>query len=267
MLASCYRSCRERWPTRLGAFRTCSLVVDPRASGRTWYHDAPQIARRGYWSRLAASRASAFFAKSKLSSNGSRHKKGVNSTPLAASIEEGGNGGRRFQFGHAARSAGREFLQSPVRQPRMARSPVPGNEQANQAALDASAAAAKQSFGYVGGGGGSPVQLRFVSAVESLVLVVGGSLAVANLLSSIHSVLGLLGFIGTGYAIVKLGRRVLRSRFTRPIVALLSVLAWGLGGFVIASLLWPHDLVWQIVFLCGGLALAYFDKRAMFRGV
>jgi hypothetical protein len=139
--------------------------------------------------------------------------------------------------------------------------------QANQAALDASAAAAKQSFGYVGGGGGSPVQLRFVSAVESLVLVVGGSLAVANLLSSIHSVLGLLGFIGTGYAIVKLGRRVLRSRFTRPIVALLSVLAWGLGGFVIASLLWPHDLVWQIVFLCGGLALAYFDKRAMFRGV
>jgi hypothetical protein len=33
----------------------------------------------------------------------------------------------------------------------------------------------------------------------------------------------------------------------------------------IASLLWPHDLVWQIVFLCGGLAVAYFDKRAMFR--
>ena len=138
--------------------------------------------------------------------------------------------------------------------------------QANQATLDASAAAAaKQNFGYVGGGGGSPVQLSFVSAVESLVLVVGGSLAVANLLSSIHSVLGLLGFVGAGYAIVKLGGSVLRSRFARPVVTLLSVVAWGLGGFVIASLIWPHDFVWQIVFLCGGLALAYFDKRALFR--
>jgi len=136
---------------------------------------------------------------------------------------------------------------------------------ANQAALAASAAASKQSFGYVGGGGGSPVQLSFVSAVEMLVLVIGGSLAVANLLSSIHSILGLLGFVGTGYVIVKLGRRALRSRFVRLVVALLSVLGWGLGGFVVASLLWPHDRVWQIAFLCAGLALAYFDKRAMFR--
>ena len=80
---------------------------------------------------------------------------------------------------------------------------------ANRAVLDASAAArTSQSFGYVGGGGGSPVHLSFVSAVEILVLVIGGSLAVANLLASIHSILGLLGFVGTGYAIVKLGRRV-----------------------------------------------------------
>jgi hypothetical protein len=138
--------------------------------------------------------------------------------------------------------------------------------QANQATLDASAAArAKQSFGYVGGAGGSPVHLSFVSGVELLVMVVGGSLAVANLLSSINSVLGLIGFVGAGYAIVKLGGRVLRSRFARPVLALLSVVAWGLGGFVIASLIWPHNLVWQIVIPCGGLALAYFDKRAMFR--
>jgi hypothetical protein len=39
----------------------------------------------------------------------------------------------------------------------------------------------------------------------------------------------------------------------------------GVGGFVIASLLWPHDRVWQILFLCGGFAMAYFDKRALFR--
>jgi hypothetical protein len=137
---------------------------------------------------------------------------------------------------------------------------------ANQAVLDASAAAAaNQNFGYVGGGGGRTIHLRFVSLVECLVLVVGGSLAVGNVLWSIHPVLGLLGIVGTGYAIVNLGGKILRSRFARPVVTLLSVLVWGVGGFVIASLLWPHDRVWQIAFLCGGLVMAYFDKRALFR--
>jgi hypothetical protein len=138
---------------------------------------------------------------------------------------------------------------------------------ANQAVLDASAAArTSQSFGYVGGGGGRAIHLRFVSFVEWVVLVVGGSLAVGNLLWSIHPVLGLLGIFGTGYAIVNVGGRLLRSRYARPVVTLLSVLVWGLGGLVIAALLWPHDFVWKIVFLCGGVAMAYFDKRALFRG-
>jgi hypothetical protein len=41
---------------------------------------------------------------------------------------------------------------------------------------------------------------------------------------------------------------------------------FSLGGLVIAALLWPHDFVWKIVFLCGGVAMAYFDKRALFCG-
>jgi hypothetical protein len=104
-----------------------------------------------------------------------------------------------------------------------------------------------------------------VSLIEWLVLVGGGSLTVGNVLWPIHPVLGLLGIAGTGYTIVKLGGKILRSRFARPVVTLLSLLVWGMGGVVIASLLWPHDFVWKIVFLCAGVAMAYFDKRALFR--
>jgi hypothetical protein len=102
-----------------------------------------------------------------------------------------------------------------------------------------------------------------VSLVEWLALVGGGSLTVGNMLWPIHPVLGLLGIAGAGYTIVKLGGKILRSRFARPVVTLLSVLVWGLGGGVIASLLWPHDFVWKIVFLCAGVVMAYFDKRAI----
>jgi hypothetical protein len=78
----------------------------------------------------------------------------------------------------------------------------------------------------------------------------------------IHPVLRLLGIAETGYTVVKLGGKILRSRFARPVITLLSVLVWGLGGVVIASLLWPQDLVGRSVFICACVAMAYFDKRA-----
>ena len=55
------------------------------------------------------------------------------------------------------------------------------------------------------------------------------------------------------------------SRFARPLVMALSLLERGVGGFVAALFLTPHDPIWLTALPCAGLAMAYFDKRVMFR--